>query len=383
MAQWLHQIVEQPTFRGRFRAMQYQRPLAVLTVVLLLSGVPLLPQEPVVAKSKVAQGFSPEQTQIISELRDRAQRDLFDDHLRYEPPEIAKPLAAPSDFIAIVDVTEVTPPDESSHPYTRVNLRVEQLLRGASQEIMLHAESRWVPPRPQDERSVVHVGGPRWNALDRAEPKVGNRYLIGYSFLYEDGGRAYIPGAIDLNDPDQVRILPEVERFLDIEARATASGFAPFVEALQDEVPWIRDLAAQRLAQSDACNASPLCGDALLTAVRTLLQSKQPGERWEALKWTEPLSQPIGDRKMGPNGLPTISNAAVRELLVSAISDPNVWIGDEAYKQLAMFDFYQSARRGDCIEIVPSVRRFARWTSREAKGVSIGSPLGGCFACIP
>lgn len=92
---------------------------------------------------------------------------------------------------------------------------------------------------------------------------------------------------------------------------------------------------------------------------------------------------PWANRKTGPNGLPTISNAAVRELLVSAVSDPNVWIGDKAYRQLAMFDFYHAARPGECIEIVPSVRRSARWTAREAKAVSVGGPVGGSFDCIP
>jgi hypothetical protein len=152
---------------------------------------------------------------------------------------------------------------------------------------------------------------------------------------------------------------------------------------MKDHVSWIRDLSAERLVQSAACNASPSCRDSLLADARQMLRSKNRGKRWEALKWLEPLTEPIGNRKTGPNGLPPMSNSTVRRLLLSVISDRNLAIGDKAFGELAMFDFHQTAHPGECIEIVPALRRSATWTHAETKDVSIGNPLGNAFTCIP
>lgn len=184
-----------------------------LLLTALLSALLSLAQESLVVKSKVAQDLSSEQIHVINELRNRAQKDLFADYLKNDDPGIGTALAAPNELIAIATVTEVTFPDGSGYPYTKVNLHVERLLRGTSDETALYAESLWVPPRPKDEKWPISGGGPRMTALDRKEPKVGTRYVIGYRFLYEDGGRAYISGAIDLTDPEHAETFPRWSTF--------------------------------------------------------------------------------------------------------------------------------------------------------------------------
>lgn len=221
--------------------------------------------------------------------------------------------------------------------------------------------------------------GPRGTVFDYTKPKVGNRYLVGFHFLDEERGRAYVFGAIDLSNHDQALLIPDVQRFLNIESAAGGSNFASFVTALNDSVPWIRDLSAQRLVQSDTCNDSSACEVALLNSARRLLQSKKLGQRWEALQWIQPLAMPIGERKAGPNCLPTISNSTVRELLTSALSDPNLWIEDEAFRQIELFDFYHSVQPGECIVIFPSLRKSVRLPAGELEGVS----SSGTLACTP
>jgi len=95
------------------------------------------------------------------------------------------------------------------------------------------------------------------------------------------------------------------------------------------------------------------------------------------------FAQPIGDRKHGPNELPTMSNAAVREMLALAVFDSNLFLGYIAFQELQLYDFYHSAQPDECIEIIPTLRRAARWTADEAKPKSFGGPFGGTFACTP
>ncbi len=314
----------------------------------------------------------------MGELRDRAHHKLFADNAPYAAPDIATSLADPLSFIAFVVVTRVKLPSGGGSPYTLVDLRVEQLLRGFSHQTELQAESRWVPPRSPDDAPLM-FGGTRGTAFDYTEPKIGSQYLVGYPFFDVDRGTAHIFGAIDLSNRAQAQMISDVQRFLDIESAAGSSSFALYVAALSDPVPWIRDLSAQRLVQSGACNASSICQEAFLTLTQRLLRSKRPGERWEALRWTQPLALPMGERQAGPNGLPTMSNTAVRALLVSALLDPNLWIADEAFHQLELFDFFHDARPGECIVIFPHLRKSVRLTAGELEGISIS----GTVACTP
>jgi hypothetical protein len=349
----------------------------IVLLSVFLNALPLWAQEQA-AKSKIVSDLSAEVVNAVGEPRDRAQHELSADYAAYETPDIATSLADPLSFIAIVTMTGVKPLDGNAPPYRLVKLHVDQLLRGASEETELQAVSRWVPPRAPDDARLTW-GGPRGTIFDYAEPKVGNRYLIGYPRSTDGSGSVAIFGAIDLGDHDQSQIISDVQHFLDIESAAGSSNFAPHLGALSDRIPWIRDLSAHRLVQSDACNASPACQEAFLSTTESLLHSKRLGERWEALQWTEPLALAMGDLKGGSNGLPTMSDAAVRKLLVSALSDPNLWLADEAFRQIELFDFFHSSGPRECIGIFPSIRKSVRWTEGEMEGESIT----GTVACTP
>ena len=332
----------------------------------------LWPQEQI-PKSKIVSDLSAKAASAQDEVRDRARRELFTDYASYEAPDIATSLADPYSFLAITTVSHVEPPEETKFPYFRVTLHLEQLLRGTTQQTDLQAESRWKPPRSQFDDRPFSFSGNRGTVFDYSEPQVGNRLLIGFPFLDVDRGVAHIFGAIDLGDHDQAQLVPEVQRFLGIEHAAGSSNFAPFVTALDDPLPWMRDLAAGRLVQSEACNASRLCQEAFLNAARKLLQSKRLGERWEALQWLGALSLAI------PDDQPRMPDPAVRQLWLSAVDDPNLWIADEAFRQLALFDFFHSARAGECIGIFPSIRKSVRFTAADVEGVAIT----GTSTCMP
>jgi hypothetical protein len=327
--------------------------------------------------------LSPERTSALRETWQLAQTDIFAHSEEYREPDIAVTLDEPQYLIAIARVTSIQLPEPGSRLDTKYTLHVEQFLRGASDVKELHAESMFSPPRPQDIGKPTRGGGPHRTTLDLVPPKVGTLYVVGYRFLYEDGMRAYIPGAIDLSDPTQVSLLPEVQRLLNIESLAGTVSVQPYIAGLDDAVPWIRDLSAQHLIESDNCEATPDCVDAILTTIRRLLYSKKPIERFEALKLLEPLAQPMGNRKQGPNGLPLMSTPAVREMLLSTLSDSNVALGDKAFEELQLYDFYHAALPGECIEIVPILRNALRLASDEAKPKSFVGPFGGTFACTP
>ncbi len=75
--------------------------------------------------------------------------------------------------------------------------------------------------------------------------------------------------------------------------------------------------------------------------------------------------------------------STIRQLLASAVTDPNVEIGDEAYSLLEQWKFQRSAQSGRCLEIIPQLRRSAVWDYSEVEGHSITSPLGMTTTCIP
>ena len=78
-----------------------------------------------------------------------------------------------------------------------------------------------------------------------------------------------------------------------------------------------------------------------------------------------------------------MSHEPVRQLIALALWDPNIWVADEAFLQLELYDFHHAARPGECIEIVPAFRKSARWTSEEARGISFGGHFRVSFTCIP
>ena len=87
----------------------------------------------------------------------------------------------------------------------------------------------------------------RLTALDRSEPKVGRLYVLGYRLDQSEGKPVFVPGVIDMQDPEQAKLRLDVERFLAIESDARRVSPTAYLDAMDDDAPWIRDIAVHRL----------------------------------------------------------------------------------------------------------------------------------------
>lgn len=69
------------------------------------------------------------------------------------------------------------------------------------------------------------------------------------------------------------------------------------------------------------------------------------------------------------------------------MDDPNVYIGGEAFEWREMFDFQRSGKPGECIQIVPALRKSAHWLAAEhssAQGLlSVSFPFTSTISCLP
>jgi hypothetical protein len=352
--------------------------IAVLILSVLLSALPPVQQE-TLARSKVVPLLTAEQIRAIKEPREKAFTEIFSNYAPFTPPSISNALYDARNIVAVVRVTRVTPPTIKGDPYEVVDMHIEQVLRGVPQSTEVHAESHWLPPPKNGFPLVGRLG---LTPFDNPEPQVGNRYIIGYSIFYADGG-AFIPGALNLAFPDQDDVIAELKRFISIEEASGVENYGPFVSALDDQTPWIRDLAARRLIMSDWCNAAPSCQEAVLSAANRLLRSGIAAERWEALNWLEIVAAPIGDGKSGPNGLTPLADTNVRDLWTTVLSDPNLMVGDRAFGQREMYDFFRHSKSGECFEVVPELRKSARWTREEFKHGIESSGFSNLSVCIP
>ena len=343
--------------------------MLVVAGILLESSL-LLGQQQTTSQSKVFHDLPVAELKALQDSRKEADDELYKGHSEYGTPEFAEALSNPSLLIAIVKLISVEP--QSGSPYLKLGFEVEQRLRGTSDKNSVYADSHWTPQAQYRFR----LGGCS-TLLDRIKPEPGDNYLIAYDLhTYGDGDHAFVCGALNLGVPGQGDLLDQIQHFLTIESATGGTNFEPFVAALSDPTPWIRDLAAGRLMGSEECQATPACGEALLARARELLRSKIACERLQALKWLGRLSSIRG---LGSSAL----NSTFRELLASAMADPNVSIADRAYSELAIWDFYRTTGPGHCLEIVAPLRETAVWTYDESKDVHWGTPLGVRTACIP
>jgi hypothetical protein len=227
--------------------------------IIVLSSLPLCCQESQTASSFLSD-LSPARLNSIIESRRLAHEELAQHSLVFETPNIAIALRFPFYLIAIAKITGVQLPDGATIPRTRIRFHVEHMIRGNGQVADFDVESRWTPKtvsQDEDTRLVTSMNKP--TAFDITEPKVGDRYILGFPRGYGDGKLVFVPSVIDLQDPNQAELIGNAERFLAIEESAERSGFAPYLTALDDKAPWIRDIAVYRLTSSDTCNASPSC----------------------------------------------------------------------------------------------------------------------------
>jgi hypothetical protein len=290
--------------------------------------------------------LSDDQIHELMRLRDEARSELIaKGSAAFQDPDIIGPLLNRS-CIAIVTTTAINA-TRKPVPYLLLTVHVEQVLRDSDCKSDFQAYARWQPPPSSDE--IRYAGGPPKTALDISEPKVGNRYLLGFSFVASDG-TAYVPGAIDSGDSDFLVHTAQVRKVLDIDSAEINSSFAPYIAALADETPWIRDFAAYRLTSSGLCEDRTPCVNEFMVAIGRLLESSNPNERLEAVRWLD--SAGTATFKASAYFVKT-STAYLKQ----AIRDSNLAVGDEAFVALEMQNFDLPSHPGECILIVPALRK--------------------------
>jgi hypothetical protein len=326
--------------------------------VILLSTLPMYCQESQTISDFLA-NLSPERLDSIVESRRAARAELAQQSSTFETPNIAIALRFPNYQIVIGKIIGVQLPDSASLPRTRIRFHVEQVIRGNGQVADFDVESRRVPtPVSQNEDAENFLNNPP-TALDKTEPKVGDRYILGIAPGYSDEKLVFVTSVIDLQDPNQAALIATAERFLAIEASAGRSGFAPYLAALDDKTPWIRDIAVYRLTESEACNASPDCAEKFSDVVKRQLRSNTPNERQQAvfwLVWVDSVSRSECKRRGFSDGLPVLHDSEIHSLFEAATHDANAEIGDEAFHYREASDLDRGPR-GECFTMVPALRK--------------------------
>jgi len=315
--------------------------------------------------------------------RRAAHEELAQKAAAFDMPGIANALERKEHWlIVIANISAVQLPTDPKGR-TIIAFHVERLLRGESAVTDFNVESRW---NPRKERPLFFSDfNYRETALDKSEPKAGNRYILGYTLDYGVGEKyVFVPGVVDLQDPSQDGMVTNVRRFLNLEDEAGLRGDETYLDALDDKLSWIRDIAVHRLTDSASCNASPQCAERFAAAVKRELQSDVPNERQEAvgwLIWVDSVARLEEKRRGYVDGLPILSDSMLRILLDEASQDRNVEVGDEAFRARELFDVYRNGSPGDCFEIVPWLRKAALWHGKHDL-VPIES-LGYSYGCIP
>jgi hypothetical protein len=357
----------------------------------MLGAMPLPSQEPREG-AHVFGDLSELRLSSLLESRQLARKELTGQSTTFATPDIAAALGFEQYLIAIARITGVYPANGNSLPRTRIAFRVDQFLRGRSDREDFEVESKWTPVPPVPDAGGVSFGGnDRMTALDRSEPKIGDRYLLGYTPDYSQAGKPlFVLGVVDMQDPDQARLLADVQKFLTMESAAGAR-FEPFLDALDSPIPWVRQIAVHRLSFSDACNASAVCAERFSSVVRRQMGSKIPDERLETsnwMVWIDSVSRNYSRARQLQDGMPILPDSLIRQLWNAAIDDPNVYIGDEAFQRRELFDFNRAGSPGDCIQIVPALRKSAHWFHANSAAyrpnlLPANFPLGSSTSCLP
>lgn len=331
----------------------------LIPVLVSLAAVPLLAQNPV-PQSKILSGLTPEQIDSLQIPRSKGLQEINSGRSRFDIE--ASLILQLENTIALVRVTDFRMPDNNSR--TLLYLHVEQVLRGHATKTELTAETCW-HPSDSDSNGIYIFNSCQLSNLAGTKPEIGAEYLIGYR-IFPDGPRAGIWGALVMDVPEQAAYLPDIQRFINIENEATGTNLAPFIAALSDSVPWIQNTAEERLRSSTVCRSSPTCLSAIFSAAARNLANRNAAVRWRALSWVYEFSEHPEVAQFNP---------AFRQLLLAAANDPNVAIAEDAFSYLVSLDFLASAKPGDCIEIVPALRKTAQRTATEAKAGLVGGPL--------
>jgi hypothetical protein len=354
-----------------------------LFAVIILSSLALCSQETRPARSMLSD-LSPERLNSLVESTRLAWEELAQHAPAFKTPNIAMALEPSSYRIAIAQITAVQW-QGCTTPRTKIRFHVVQLIKGKGPVADFDVESRWTPAPVLKDEGPWDISNYKPTALDLKEPKVGDRYILGFPPPYQGEKLVDVPSVIDLQDPTQAELISTSKRLLTIEASAERSGFAPWLAALDDEVPWIRDIAVHWLTGSDACNASPSCAERFSEVVKRQLQSSLPNERRQAvdwLVWVDSVSRQDSKRRGFADGMPVLPDSAIRSLFTAAVQDENAAIGDEAFEYREMSE-QERGQPGECYTIIPALRKTLRTPSAEQSTLPAGFPLSYVYGCVP
>ena len=295
----------------------------------------------------------------------------------FDTPNIACALQfSPDWLIAIARISSVQLPKDADGR-TAITFHVEQLLNGKSRVRNFEVESRWNPHKKKAEPLFFEDPNYSETALDKSEPKVGNRYILGYSL--QDYGLykfLFVPGVVDLQDPAQAEVVANVKRFLKLDAEAAVRGDETYLAMLDDKLPWFRNIAVSRLTDSHSCYKSPQCAERFEAALKRELRSDVPNERGEAIGWLVWVDSVARTEKKH-----LLPDSTLGALFNEAVKDRNVALGDEAFEAREEFKVYRTGSPGDCYEIVPMLRKSVHWRSKHDQVPN--EHLSYTYGCIP
>lgn len=338
--------------------------------------------------------LSPRRLDPIRESRRLAEQELTKQAPAFLPPDISVALNFPSYAVVVATITDVQFPaaDVTGDAVrTKINFHVDEYLRRKPGVADFTMESVWVPASARedsDSPGVLISLNNRNTILDTVEPRVGDRYILGYLPPWNIK-KVSVPSVIALQDPHQTQLIGDMQSFLTLESIADNShSVTPYLEALNSPLPWVRDIAVHRLVGSEICNASTDCAKKFSGAVKRQLESANPNERREAVEWliwADSVSRSESTWKRWSDGLPILPDSALHEFFSIAMRDRNVAIGDEAFQYAEMSKFLRIGKPGECVVVVPPLR-ITKQVLDGAPGRSllpVGFPMDSMSSCIP
>ncbi|HEY2360830.1 MAG TPA: hypothetical protein VGK36_06940 [Candidatus Angelobacter sp.] len=309
--------------------------------------------------------FSAARVQSLVETRRKAQEELNHFPNPYVYLEITSALDSPGMAIAVVIIDKVTRGENGVYS---LQLRVERTLRGNLPQTMT-VTSGW------------HEG--MWGmrppfGWDRIKPEPGKRVLAGFN---RDRRNIMGPYTLDLDNPEEAKWVRDIEEFLRIEAKAGEDNFAPYLGVLLHRAWFVRYLALNRLVASKACRSSASCEHTILASIRKELASLNPNDRFQAVNYLRVLADSVARDRLRPLQEAGFKRGPIRALLMLAVADKNVVVGDEAFLRLATLDFDKKENIGYCGVITPALRKVEK--RPETQQGTIGGRLNAASICLP
>ena len=331
----------------------------LVTVCLLVSSV-LAQSE----QSELEAHIPPAMLQELVASREQAQDELRRSGQDAVSPDILRAFLEPGGSVAIAKMEQVVTIDRMKFTFT---LALEKALRGTTPQ-QVPVECYW-SDRPWPLRPP--------QGAQRIKPQTGKRILA--SFAAQSGPDSF-RGILDLDDPTEAAFLPRAVVVAKMDADAATLGPSVYEIGLVNEATVVRDLALQRLLHTKECPADSHCEESILAEVRHLLESKNPNDRMEAVRWLGDISRTVQACQLRSCASPQFHAEPLRELLQRAVRDKNVAVGDLAFQHLATLDFHKKENAGYCEEIVPALRLVERYPFGGKHW--LGGPLNGASTCV-